>query len=106
MKPNQCLALPHSHTRTLPQKMELLLAQRETLFRQQHELLQRQAILERQQRELVERQTAHELQSHLFWLRLRQTSCAEQSDEAETLPASEHPPHMNASLEFTSRLQS
>lgn len=70
--------------RTLPTKLELLMKQRELLFQQRHELLQRQADLIRQRRELVERQTAHELQSHLFWLRLRQAASAEQRDGAET----------------------
>lgn len=70
--------------RTLPTKLELLMKQRELLFQHHHELLQRQAVLLRQRRELVERQTAHELQSHLFWVRLRQMASAEQRDEAET----------------------
>lgn len=80
MKLDQWSTLAYFHTQPLLTKMELLLAQRQTLFQQQHELLQRQAALTRQQHELCERRTAHELQSRLFWLRLRQAANAKQSE--------------------------
>ena len=105
MRLNQWFTLADFHSHTLPEKLELLLTQRETLFQQQHELLQQRTALARQMRELVERQTAHELQSHLFWLRLRQAACPEQKekDETETIPASEY---SFALPEFTLRLLS
>ena len=103
MKLNQWLALAYFPTHTLPKQMELLMAQREALFQQQRVLLQRQAMLACQKRELVERQTIHELQSRLFWLRLRRAAHAEQRDEAETILTSEYP---SALPEFALRLLS
>ena len=82
MKPNQWLTLVNFYTSTLPQKMEMLQARREELFQQQHELLRRRAALTDQIHNLIERQTAHELQSRLFWHRLRRATIAEQKDEA------------------------
>ena len=75
------MKLDHLNTQPLLTKMELLLAQRQTIFQRQHELLQQQAALTHRQHELCERQTAHELQSRLFWLKLRQAAI-EQRDEA------------------------
>ena len=82
MKPNQWLTLANFYTSTLPQKMDILLAQREALFQRQHELLGRRAVLADQMRNLVERRTAHELQSRLFWHKLRRATLAEQKNEA------------------------
>lgn len=82
MKLNQWLDLANYHTHTRPQKMDILLAQREVLLQQHHELLGQRAALAHQMRDLVERQTAHELQSHLFWYRLRRATLEEQKDEA------------------------
>ena len=81
MKPDQWFALANFSTQSLSEKLELLLEQRAALFHRQHELLQRQVALVHQKRDLCERQTAHELQSRLFWLNLRQTT-KEQRDEA------------------------
>ena len=81
MKLDQWLALANFFSQPPITKMALLLARREALFHQQHELLERQAVLAHQRHELLERQTAHELQSRLFWLKLRQAA-TEQQDEA------------------------
>lgn len=83
MNPNQWIALTNFYTRPLPQKMDILLAQREALFQRQHELLARGAALAHQMHDLVERQTAYELQWHLFWQKLRRAALAEQKDEAQ-----------------------
>lgn len=81
MKPNQWLALANFHTHAVPQKLEILQARREALFRQQRELLMREDALVRQMHELVERQTAHELQSRLFWCKLHRSALMAQKDE-------------------------
>ena len=81
MKPNQWLTLAYFHTSTPSQKMEMLLAQREALFQKRHELLGRQAMLEHQKRKLIEQQTAHELQSRLFWCKLRRAPLSEQRED-------------------------
>lgn len=81
MKQYQWLALANFHAYTLPQKMGILLARREVLFQQQQNLLEQQATLARQMHELIERQTAHELQSRLFWCKLRQATLSELRDD-------------------------
>jgi hypothetical protein len=81
MKLDHWFAQANFFTQPSLTKMELLLAQRQALFQRQHELLQRQAVLTQRQHELCEQRTVHELQSRLFWLKLRRAAI-EQRDEA------------------------
>ncbi|HKV59108.1 MAG TPA: hypothetical protein VJO32_12535 [Ktedonobacteraceae bacterium] len=82
MQSTQWFSLVNFHSLALAEKLELLLAQREKLSEQQRELLERQAELERQKQQLLARRTVHELQCHLFWLKLRNSALAKQEDEA------------------------
>lgn len=77
---------------TLPEKLDLLLARRETLLHQQDEVRERLAALACQQHGLRERQTTCELQWHLFWRRLRQDADAPHSEETETVLVADHRP--------------
>lgn len=89
MKANPWVSRASFQAQTLPEQLELLLAQRAILFHQQQEVLERLAALAQEQRALRDRQTVHELRCHVFWRRLRQASDAPHSQEAETAPATE-----------------
>lgn len=89
MKPNQWLTIASFQMQALPEQLDLLLARREWLFRQQQELLGRQAALAHEKHALRERQTTHELHWHVFWRSLRQDTDDQHSDEAEAAPATE-----------------
>ena len=61
MKPNQWVTMTCFQLQTLPDKLDLLLARRDTLFLRQQELQERLVALVRDKRDLIERQTVHEL---------------------------------------------
>jgi hypothetical protein len=84
MQPTLQFACLNFYTLRLPDKLELLMAQREQLFAQEQLLLARQTELTRQQQELCTQRTIHELRCHLFWLKLRNPVSAKQGEEAET----------------------
>lgn len=92
MKPNQWLTIASLQMQALPEKLDVLLARREWLFHQQQEVLGRLAALASETHALRERQTTHELQCHVFWRGLQQSTDAQQSDEAKTVPATESLP--------------